>query len=79
MSSLPFPVHEYEKDVHLIRHEDKAILLVGTAHVSQESVDLVKTVIENEKPDCVCLELDDKRFQALTQKSNGRPWTLRPS
>ncbi len=77
MSSPTFPANEYDKDVHLIHHEDKTILLVGTAHVSQESVNLVKSVIENEKPDCVCLELDDKRYQALTQKKQWQALDLK--
>ena len=77
MRSSTFPVYSYDKDVHLIQHEDKEILLVGTAHVSQESVNLVKTVIEQEKPDCVCLELDDKRYQALTQKKQWQKLDLK--
>ncbi len=52
----------------MFRHAERTIILVGTAHISQESVELVRLVIEQEKPDRVCLELDDKRFQALTQK-----------
>jgi pheromone shutdown-related protein TraB len=64
-----FPAHsDYGANVHVVEHGDKTILLVGTAHISQESVLLVKKVIEQEHPDCVCLELDDKRYQALTQK-----------
>ncbi len=59
---------DYGNDVHVIEHGDQTIFIVGTAHISQESVDLVKTVIEQEQPDCVCLELDDKRYQALSQK-----------
>ncbi|MGB3225990.1 MAG: TraB/GumN family protein [Desulforhopalus sp.] len=67
--NVPFPAHsDYGTDVHVVGHGDKTILLVGTAHISQESVLLVKKVIEQEHPDCVCLELDDKRYQALTQK-----------
>ena len=65
----PFPAHQdYGNDVHVVVHGDKTIILVGTAHISQASVTLVKTVIQQEHPDCVCLELDDKRYQALTQK-----------
>ncbi len=41
---------------------------MGTAHVSQKSVDLVREVIESEQPDCVCVELDEKRFESLSQK-----------
>jgi pheromone shutdown-related protein TraB len=69
ITDAPFPAHDdYGDDVHVVVHGDKTIILVGTAHISQASVDLVKTVIEQEIPDCVCLELDDKRYQALTQK-----------
>ncbi len=65
----PFPTHcDYGADVHIVEQGDKSVILVGTAHISQESVLLVKKVIEQELPDCVCLELDDKRYQALTQK-----------
>ena len=67
-TDAPSPAHDYGNDVHVVEHGDKTIILVGTAHISQESVNLVKTVIEQEQPDCVCLELDDKRYQALTQK-----------
>lgn len=45
--------------------EDKEIVLVGTAHVSRESVDLVKNVIEAEKPDTVCVELCPSRYQSI--------------
>jgi pheromone shutdown-related protein TraB len=44
-------------------------VLVGTAHVSQESADLVREVIERERPDRVCVELDAQRYKALSEKS----------
>ena len=46
------------------------IILVGTAHVSQNSVDEVKQVIEEENPDRVCLELDKGRYESKTKESN---------
>ncbi len=55
-------------DIHRIKLDDREIILVGTAHVSQKSVDLVHQIIEAEKPDCVCVELDEKRFESLSQK-----------
>jgi pheromone shutdown-related protein TraB len=48
--------------------EDKEITLVGTAHVSRESADLVAQVIEEEKPETVCIELCESRYQSLTKK-----------
>ncbi len=43
--------------------------VVGTAHVSQKSVDEVKHVIEEIKPDVVCVELCKSRHDALTKDS----------
>ncbi len=49
---------------------EREILVVGTAHVSQQSVDLVDRVIETERPDSVCLELDERRYQTLVDRKN---------
>lgn len=54
--------------VHRLNFEDKEIILLGTAHISKESVELVSSVIEEEKPDCVCVELCQSRYQAISQK-----------
>lgn len=51
-----------------LAHEDKEIVLVGTAHVSQQSVDLVKQVITEERPDTVCVELCAGRYQNLLRQ-----------
>jgi len=51
-----------------LTYQGKEIILVGTAHVSVDSAELVARVIHEEKPDTVCVELCDSRFQALTQK-----------
>lgn len=55
--------------VHHLKFDDREIIILGTAHVSKESADLVKTVIEEEKPDTVCVELCESRFQSIRQKS----------
>jgi pheromone shutdown-related protein TraB len=55
-------------DVHIVQQQNRQIILVGTAHVSQKSVDLVQQVIEEERPDCVCVELDEKRYESLSKK-----------
>lgn len=54
--------------IHRLYHEDKEIILLGTAHVSKESVDLVASVIEEEKPDTVSVELCQSRYQSIRQK-----------
>ncbi len=55
-------------NIHRLIFEDKEIILLGTAHVSKESVRLVTDVIEAEKPDTVCVELCESRYQAIRQK-----------
>jgi pheromone shutdown-related protein TraB len=52
-----------------LTYEGREITLIGTAHVSRESADLVRRVIEEERPDTVSLELCESRYQALTQKN----------
>jgi pheromone shutdown-related protein TraB len=54
--------------IHRLSFEDKEIILVGTAHVSKESTKLVASVIEEENPDTVCVELCESRYQAIRQK-----------
>ncbi|HHV12481.1 MAG TPA: TraB/GumN family protein [Clostridiales bacterium] len=56
-----------EANVTRIEYLDKEILLIATAHVSKESAELVKKVIEEERPDSVCIELDEDRYQSLTK------------
>ena len=54
---------------HQLIYDGKKITIIGTAHVSRESADLVERVIEEEKPETVCIELCESRYQALTQKN----------
>ena len=54
--------------LHYLDHDGKRIILVGTAHVSKESVELVKAVIEDVNPDTVCVELCESRANAIRQK-----------
>ncbi|MBW2364859.1 MAG: TraB/GumN family protein [Deltaproteobacteria bacterium] len=54
--------------IHKLNYQDKEIILLGTAHVSKESVKLVIETINEEKPDTVCVELCESRFQSIRQK-----------
>jgi len=58
----------YSSDVHILQVDGREFVLVGTAHISRHSVDLVREVIEKERPDAVCIELDDRRFEALSHE-----------
>ncbi len=44
---------------------DREFILVGTAHVSRESVEEVERVIRQETPDRVCVEIDEGRFRSM--------------
>jgi pheromone shutdown-related protein TraB len=48
----------------------KEFVLVGTAHVSRESIDEVSAIIREEKPDLICVELDEGRYNSITQKES---------
>lgn len=56
--------------------EGRDITLLGTAHVSKQSMEEVKSVIDTEDPDLVAVELDDPRLQSLRNKSGWREMDL---
>ncbi len=58
----------YPPEVRDLDLDGRRMILVGTAHVSRSSVDLVRRVIETERPDCVCIELDAQRYEALAHQ-----------
>jgi pheromone shutdown-related protein TraB len=58
-----------EANITRIFLNNKEYILVGTAHVSKHSAEQVKQVIETERPDSVCVELDEQRYQSVTQGS----------
>ncbi len=60
-----------DKNVTRLDYGGKDIILIGTAHVSEQSAELVKKVIEEERPDSVCVELDEGRYQNL---QNPKAW-----
>ena len=45
---------------------DNDVVIIGTAHVSEKSVEEVTTAIEDLKPDIVAVELCESRYRALT-------------
>jgi pheromone shutdown-related protein TraB len=58
-----------DTSIHRLERDGRTITLIGTAHVSQESADLVRRTIETEQPDTVCIELCESRLQSVRQKS----------
>jgi len=54
-----------------IKIDGKEVVLVGTAHISKESITLVEKTIEEENPDAIGVELDKDR---LYQLLSGKKW-----
>ncbi|MBW2978113.1 TraB family protein [Candidatus Woesearchaeota archaeon] len=46
----------------------KNLTVIGTSHIAKQSLKEVESTITKQKPDIIALELDQKRFIALTQE-----------
>jgi len=57
------------QNISRIKLPNREIILVGTAHVSRDSIELVEKTIDLEKPDTVCVELCKPRYDAIRQES----------
>jgi pheromone shutdown-related protein TraB len=51
--------------------DGRRLTLIGTAHVSQESIDEVERTIDEIAPDRICVELDNGRYQ---NRRNDKGW-----
>ncbi len=60
-----------EEYIERINYQGKEIILVATAHVSKQSAELIKKVVEEERPDSVCVELDEDRYRNI---QNPKAW-----
>ena len=60
-----------DTDTRMVIHlGNMEFILIGTAHVSQESINEVSRIIREEKPDLICVELDEGRYAAITSKES---------
>jgi pheromone shutdown-related protein TraB len=68
--AAPIDAHRPEPNrpdnVTRVDYRGKELILIGTAHVSPKSVEEVQEVIDRERPDSVCVELDEIRYRSLT-------------
>ncbi len=64
-------------DVTHLTVDSKNITLIGTAHISQESVDTVIRTINELQPDTVCVELDQQRYQSLINQKGWESLNLK--
>lgn len=60
-----------EEHITRVEYQGKEIILIATAHVSKQSAELVKEVIDREQPDSICVELDEDRYQNI---KNPKKW-----
>lgn len=63
--------------MHVVARDGREFILVGTAHVSRESTELVRRVVEAAQPDGVCVELDAGRYDALSKPQRFEQLDLR--
>jgi pheromone shutdown-related protein TraB len=57
--------------IRRVELKGRTVILAGTVHISQESTDEVRALIEAEKPGRVCVEIDESRFRSMSQ---GNSW-----
>jgi len=63
-------IEETEQNIHKVVFENGfQLFLIGTAHVSKNSAELVESAIYSIKPDIVCIELDEQRFNSIKNKN----------
>lgn len=63
-------IEAIEQNIHKITFEnEKQLFLIGTAHVSKNSADLVESRIHEIKPDIICIELDEQRFNSIKNRN----------
>ncbi|PWU67103.1 TraB/GumN family protein [Gracilibacillus dipsosauri] len=58
-----------DQNITRIELDGKEYILIGTAHVSKQSAEQVKEVIQKEMPDSVCIELDKQRYESVVHDS----------
>ncbi len=59
-----------EETVTRLSIKDREFILIGTAHVSRESVNEVESLIRGEQPDVVCVEIDQTRYKSMVEGQN---------
>lgn len=62
----------FSDNVTVLEREGRTFYIVGTAHISQRSVEEVRDVIERVRPDTVCVELCRTRHDTLMDATRWR-------
>lgn len=63
-------ISEYAENIHKLEFPDgRELYLIGTAHVSKDSVQLVEDTIVKLQADTICVELDEQRLESITREN----------
>ena len=54
-----------KQNIKTLHFNDREIILVGTAHISKESMEEVDKTVRDTLPDCVAVELDEQRYESI--------------
>lgn len=68
---------EQSRTQRIISDNGFTAVLIGTAHVSQQSAEEVAATIQHYQPHCVCVELDAGRLKALSGNDRWRELNIR--
>ena len=64
-------IEQKAQNITLLTFENnKKLYLIGTAHVSAESVKIVEDTIKEVKPDTICVELDKLRYKKIMEQAD---------
>ena len=56
---------EFSPNVTQLTFNEQKFFIIGTAHLSRSSVNEVKNIISEVKPDSVCIELCSSRYESI--------------
>jgi len=59
-------VNKISEEQYTINFADTSVMtILGTAHISQSSADTAQEIITRLEPDCICIEMDEKRLKNI--------------
>lgn len=65
------------ENIHIVEYNNKKIILVATAHVSEQSALLVEEAINHYEPDTICIELDKDRLKSIKNPGSWKDTDLK--
>jgi pheromone shutdown-related protein TraB len=63
-------------NVQRVRLDGRNVYILGTAHISQQSVEDVRSAVQTLRPETVCVELCPSRYQSIVQRDAWRQMNI---